>query len=551
MNDKPLRTESLTIYLAKQQFTKPAELLREPGEYERFTVRDTEGALGALYVQKQVTKPPKWSRLFVPQIKPDQIGKVRSSAAVLVVESAGRQFLIAFGQGRHMIAPNCYEERFGLLVTLNSIGPESVRSIDKQALDTAGYQTRVQAPREAAPSEFGLDVERDLLRAITGTPTDKKLGYTLSGFDRLHAIVQVNIDTLRDLLSTYLVQFGKTTYRTNFDWIDKIGEVKQPADIEELDKLMIAELVSGKTDRCWLSIPEIIEWKNIAGFRYARGKKHATVHDFSFKGYLDDTQVQKAEITVEHLKDKCILAVDGDDEVQHEWPIYRCIHCEVVHKGDTYLLSGRKWYKIATDYVREVDVAFDKIPIEDRGLPSFGDENEAQYNERVAKSDAARFALMDADCIQIGGQNSKIEFCDLFTANKELIHVKRYGGSAVLSHLFSQGVVSGQLFASDPAFRTMVNAKLPNSHKLANPIERPSVEQYKVVYAIVKGPTASQGLSLPFFARLSAKNATKTLSGYDYKVVLSQIPIDATVAMTKKIQTGKAKNASMRKKSKK
>ena len=57
--------------------------------------------------------------------------------------------------------------------------------------------------------------------------------------------------------------------------------------------------------------------------------------------------------------------------------------------------------------------------------------------------------------------NSSKEFCDLYTVDKDICHVKKYGQSGVLSHLFAQGVVSGELFRSDIKFRQKVNQKLP------------------------------------------------------------------------------------------
>ena len=44
---------------------------------------------------------------------------------------------------------------------------------------------------------------------------------------------------------------------------------------------------------------------------------------------------------------------------------------------------------------------------------------------------------------------TKIEFCDLYGRDKEIVNIKRYTGSSELSHLFQQGVVSGELFARE------------------------------------------------------------------------------------------------------
>ncbi len=64
---------------------------------------------------------------------------------------------------------------------------------------------------------------------------------------------------------------------------------------------------------------------------------------------------------------------------------------------------------------------------------------------------------MDKKNIPYGGGYSRIEFCDLFSKSKQMIHVKRYGGSSVLSHLFNQGLVSGECTPQD----TVLSAAKP------------------------------------------------------------------------------------------
>jgi len=50
----------------------------------------------------------------------------------------------------------------------------------------------------------------------------------------------------------------------------------------------------------------------------------------------------------------------------------------------------------------------------------------------------------------------------LITKDKEIVHVKHYGGSAVLSYLFSHGVVSGELFIADEDFRILEKRLMKN-----------------------------------------------------------------------------------------
>ncbi len=79
-------------------------------------------------------------------------------------------------------------------------------------------------------------------------------------------------------------------------------------------------------------------------------------------------------------------------------------------------------------------------------------ETEGDYNERAAVEQG--FFLLDKKLVKCTQTTSPIELCDLLTQDKQLVHVKhRKGGSAGLSHLFSQGSVSAEVMLGDKGFR--------------------------------------------------------------------------------------------------
>ena len=90
-----------------------------------------------------------------------------------------------------------------------------------------------------------------------------------------------------------------------------------------------------------------------------------------------------------------------------------------------------------------------------------------------------------------------------------------------MSHLFQQGVVSGELFLSDGNFRNKVNKLLSDKFKLNNPLVRPNPADYEICYGImsdVPGP-----LHIPFFSKVVLRNAVKRLRAYGYKVTKKKI----------------------------
>ena len=109
----------------------------------------------------------------------------------------------------------------------------------------------------------------------------------------------------------------------------------------------------------------------------------------------------------------------------------------------------------------------------------------------------------------------------MISKNKKIIHVKRYGGSSVLSHLFFQGIVSGELFLADPDFRRKVKDKLPDSFKSVFPNEKPNAGDYEVIFGIIS--SVEKDLELPFFSKVSLRSAKRRLETYGYKVSLQKI----------------------------
>jgi uncharacterized protein (TIGR04141 family) len=147
-------------------------------------------------------------------------------------------------------------------------------------------------------------------------------------------------------------------------------------------------------------------------------------------------------------------------------------------------------------------------------------EKEPDYNQRAANADQ-RLALMDGKLARCSGGQGPIEVCDLFSSNREFVHVKRKSRSATLSHLFAQGAVSGEAFLRDSQFREDAKGIVAHSRpSLAPliPLTRPTTSDFEVVYAIIAKSSSSSPLSLPFFSELHLMQASQRLQLLGYTV---------------------------------
>lgn len=512
----------LNIYLLKGDALDPTSSIN----FEAATDLESLSGPGIgpwhLVIRQGDEKYPDWAYLFQDFVNLDLIGKTRSLGALLLVPAAGRWFGLTFGTGRFLLLPGTWEERFGLRVALNSLDEDKLRSIDKKTFEAVSLHAREQASEDSGTSAFGLDVERDLLRAVTGTPSMADLGKRLTGMDSLKAHVEVELQDLEARLALYYEKYLDDSYREKFPWVDHISEVTDKALIEELDQLVVQSLRTQHYTRYWLACPEIIEWADVRGFRYGQSRNYLEYYDLHLRHFMQSVSSPQ-DIDREMLSRRRVFCIRDDDRVMKDWSVYECLNCEVDHKGMAFLLSCGHWYRVAQDFVTKVNDFVDQVPRFRRSLPIFEDKSEGAYNTRVAAMDPQTFALMDRKEIKFGGGPSKFEFCDLFTRELDLIHVKQYGGSSLLSHLFAQGLNSADLFLGEEGFRQLVHGKLPPSHRLFDPLERPRPETYRVVFAII---SQSQGpLWIPFFSRLSLRHACKRLRTLGYQVALTKIEV--------------------------
>jgi uncharacterized protein (TIGR04141 family) len=234
---------------------------------------------------------------------------------------------------------------------------------------------------------------------------------------------------------------------------------------------------------------------------------------------LDDPQ----GLTIEDLHRRKVSVISATTEaVGQQWSVYRCIYAEVEMDGATYLLNNGQWYKIDKDFVSTINGHVDQIPETAGPLVTSNDgESEEKYNQRLSASLAGACCL-DRKLIPYGGGRSRIEFCDVLTQDRRMLHVKKYTGSSVLSHLFAQGAVAATSFLSDEKFRSGANKIIPTaSMKFTPASKKVHPSDYEVGYVITS--RSSRKLTLPFFSRVTLRNASTQLANYGFKVTLTKV----------------------------
>ncbi|MEG0426942.1 MAG: TIGR04141 family sporadically distributed protein [Akkermansia sp.] len=473
------------------------------------------------YYKPSFQRQPKWVNSFFNNTLQDKDHLRTSSVqgALLInrnYEGMIRYFAICFGYGRNIINLNAIEERFGLITTLNSVDAENLRSIDINSLEAIPKTNRIQSSKLSGIPNFNIDIEKDLLKAVAGKCTIEPLGKNISGADPLCISTQVDIDSIGDVLDIAYSQYKRETYKEHFDWIDHIAVIKSSEIINQLDAILLEKLNALELDKIWMAVPDVVDWDVIHKLKLS--SRGSACDDIDIKSVL--TEVYENTIdNIEQLKRKYVKAYNADGSEINKWTYHKCLYAEIELANEQYIINNGKWYRINTDFVQMINDFYTSAAISDIQLPNYSHLNEGEYNE-AASNTSEMFFCMDKKLISTGVSKNNIEFCDIYTSGKQMIHIKRHGGSSVLSHLFNQGLVSANLFITKQ-FRVKLNEKLeigwivPTDTKI-------KIDEYEVVFGIISKINEERP-SIPFFSKITFKNIASTLSNFGYKVSLKRI----------------------------
>ena len=539
MAAKSPSTQRLHFRLVKSKIRRYDKIVDVDKNLSTYRLRGGLGFTGRLYVSPPSQSPPLWLEFVRTGVSEDlrELSN-RTNAAVLVARRGTRIFALTFGHGRHLLREEALEADFGLRTALNALQPTTLRSIDAFTIEDQTIHRRAQASRASGLEVFGVDVERDILRAVTGEPwPDLDLRAVTGVGPSLAVSAKTDFSGLGPLMDRLLTLFRRRTYRQAFSWVDNIRSIADPAVLGAADQALVRDLQKARP-KAYLAPPEPVDWESIDGFEYTH-RRRAKETDLAVSDYLEGVvrRIGKSALDPEVLKrHKVFIFRGGSTEPSGQWKLYDCIVFETSIGSRRYVLTSGRWFEINRDFVQRIRAAVRTVPIAVIGLPRANltqegkAEAEAEYNRRVAEQDPAT-ALLDRKLARCQSASSGIEICDLLTGDGQLIHVKhRKGGSSSLSHLFAQARVSAEALAGDETFRQdarRILRELNQDRESWIPAERPAAGSFTVVLAIIGLRDEDPGDDLPFFSQVNLVQTYRALTVMGYGVGLTSIPIGA------------------------
>ncbi len=527
----PKPNRKLNTLLAKPEYGKNdfKEFLSADADVVQLQILKQHNFEGALYIKNSREKRPQWA-LLADAIVGKEIDQLsnKSSSAVLFIRVDGRVFAFTFGYGRFLLNIGYFEQNFGLKTALNTLDHQSLRSIDLHTFEDQPIQKKSQAPRGSEASVFGVDIFRDVLRAVTGSPRKGIKYKNISGGDAIYSFsLEMLVEEIPQIASHLLKYYELELYKDSFGWVDNIRRVKDTASISALDESLL-EAMKIRDTTIAITSPEMIEWDSVLGFSFTRSK-HELSATIDTNKYLEN--IDPDSISLNSIRRDRLYITDVHDQ-EYSYPIYNCLYFELDGHYTKNLIFGGNWYEIDKSFMSEIDARLALIGLSDIEFPNIEVweekeqqmiETESAYNERVASS--LSYHLLDKKLVKCSKTTSPIELCDLLTNDKQLIHVKhRKGGSAGLSHLFAQGSVSAEVMLGDRAFRTQARKVLrkiaPDVDKLI-PMDGLKSADYEIVFLILGDDNANVKKNLPFFSKVNLTLVFDNLSQRGYKVKIA------------------------------
>lgn len=476
-----------------------------------------------LYYLPSWIHSPNWLDGFFG-MECDELHQANSRAVLIEkinIDGKEKIFALTFGYSKNLFAEDVLEEQFGLKIVLNTVGINDIRKISKVSVGSNQKQSQEQMPKATNINEFGFDLERDLIKTVTGKCNDETFEKAnLIGGDIFSILVGRDINNIEDFLIYCYRKYREEKYKENFEWIDNIKEVKSKIEKEQLDSLLLQYINEEKYDCVWMSIPEVINWENVRGFSYTNDDE--INDDIIIEKVIES--LRNGLTDIEQLKRKRIVMKDLEDKEIEKWTAYKCIVAEVQLEEKSYCLNNGKWYCINKDFSDKIESEYEKIELSNLEFLDYdlSMEDEDDYNEKLSKSLSNAYLIHKIGEIPFGGgKGNKIELCDVMTKDNKLIHIKKNGGSAYLSHLFNQAAVSAELLL-DGAFRNRVNKKMDEYEFDKKFTSNFNAGDYTIIIGIIN-KYHEQRPKIPFFSKVSLRYTINSIKNMGYKIELKNI----------------------------
>lgn len=496
-------------------------------DYRPVAVKKMPGVDLRLYVRTSKVSVPRWQKELL-SIAADQGSKLlrelqnQSTGALVLIERRGHRFVLVYGSGRHAVDSTKIETGFGLRVAANVIDPESLRGVDTRSIVGSGRSQVVSMPSAGPLHRLGIEPTVDLVRYLEGKPSDE-FASGIAGGDVLRLTLKsFNLNSLAEKLDEIIAAYDSTTYKDTFPFLDYFVRVpRSDVDLRSRLNAEVGRLLIEDSKRLEFMNPELDRQGKPERFVLRYGRKASEIGELNRAAILDVVSRWGMGNPLDSLKVNAFY--EGVDTPQRS-SLLPYVVTEVELDGKLFAPCSGVWYRLDGNHLRDLNERISRLP-DLTGVMPFtpwhsGFSNEELYNRHALPKSLDHVVLDKALFYSKGGRNQKVEVCDLLTAGKQLICVKKMTSSATLSHLFAQGAVSAQLLRDSQPYRETV---LGHLRKVDQDPSIGSFSDWTIVFALATERSGPLVDSLFFFSKVNLEIAVRAIHGAQLRVALAKI----------------------------
>lgn len=538
----------INLYLFRDDVAMNKEALRRPEQWNSVELEPSseDDVQWQGYVRGTNSRPPRWLNTLQEVLAEDVTQRpetnllTQSAGAVLLVESSSRLFGITFGTGHHAIDSIRIEPDFGLKVAANSVDPAKLNVAESRGFDKGMKSSISKLPIPNELFALGLSTTEDWIRRLGGKVADPEFALSATGADSLNLNVETfTLHSLRGLLATALSRFQSPQYRDHFPFLDYFRRVpnREPV-IQDLDGMVLEEMRS-RSNQIGFAAPDELQVTSPDYFHIYRKKgSRVTLTELTTESVY--VAIDELNAWRNPLRTLYVTAVGGQGEIQEEnaqlkrYVVANATLTTESGGGTTqtvrYALTAGAWFRVDDEFADRVDRFMSSVTdlTDHYNLPTWdsdwlerneeGRYDEDRYNRYVARERKMR--LLDRDLYK-GDRGQRVEVCDLLTAQRDLICVKRLDGADKMGHLFQQGSLSADMM-KDNRYRIKVHAALAEvDGELAT---NDPDSSWTFVYAIATHREGRLHELLSFFSKVALMAHVERIERLGFRVVIAKIP---------------------------
>ena len=405
------------------------------------------------------------------------------SGAVLLLSVDGQVYGITYGAGRWLLRDECKDQRFGLRYAIRQLNPKHVNRLVQRFPASHGRQDSILVPGGLPIWCYGLEAYAGIVGHLGGelkttdltTGTSGRRAVRIDGAAGLNLRLGVEPAALISDIRAIATVCRDRAPDPALEPIENIVPIGACTLADDLDA-DLDQLLGWPEDLAAEYLSPIVPTAMLDAFLASQslviriGSTPIQADHLHLEDILRGTRNQRDGKRLAALRTGHVhLFADPDaEEPLSGSRAINWLEATLTRGTRRFFLADGKWYEIGATYIdsirRQVENLVSAAPSLD--LPTWDPaRDERRYNQHV-QDVRAGYINLDRNLIRAGlHQRTGFEACDLLAPDNELIHIKRARGSAPLSHLFSQALVSMQTLANNANARADFISKVRDHAK--------------------------------------------------------------------------------------